>query len=251
MEPGYPIELLEPLTFILARMLDRLCLRLETRGMAAHETALHLGLEKRAVFTRILKLPFPVRQPRLMLKLFMLDLQAHPPGGAVVRITVEARHSRPRVIQSGLFAPLSPEPGKLELTLARIAGIVGEDNVGTPEIPDTRQPQAFRMTRFSIGENRGSPYFPPRLPPRLPLHIFRPPLEATVRIRGGVPAWIAFSGVHGPVRTASGPWRCAGGWWRPAAWNRDEWDIEVFPSGLYRIYMEYKNYNWFVEGAYD
>jgi protein ImuB len=47
-----------------------------------------------------------------------------------------------------LFQPLFPEPEKLELTLARIAGIVGEGSVGSVELLDTHREGAFAMRHF-------------------------------------------------------------------------------------------------------
>ena len=254
MELDYSIELLEPLTFVLARLLDRLCMRLQTRGMAANEVALHLSLQKKGVFTRILKLPLPMRNSKLLLKLFMLDLQAHPPEDSIIGVSVEAQHARPRIIQNGLFVPLSPEPEKLELTLARIAGIVGKENVGTPEILDTHRPEAFRLKHFATGTatKPGVPVEERRqLSLRLPIRIFRPPLEATVQLHDGIPVWIAFAGFHGAIDTASGPWRGSGDWWNDGYWEREEWDIEVIPSALYRIYFDLTVQRWFTEGVYD
>jgi protein ImuB len=46
----------------------------------------------------------------------------------------------PRTTQHGLFLPSSPEPEKLEITLARIRGLVGAANVGAPELLDTHRP---------------------------------------------------------------------------------------------------------------
>ena len=45
MELEYPVALLEPLAFILGRLLDQLCARLEARSLATHEVRLRLDLE--------------------------------------------------------------------------------------------------------------------------------------------------------------------------------------------------------------
>src|SRR4029077_11700803 len=66
----------------------------------------------------------------------------------IIKIHLAAEPARPRSAQGGLFLPPAPEPEKLELTLARIAGIVGENRVGALELLDTHHPEGFRMRRF-------------------------------------------------------------------------------------------------------
>ncbi|MBI2149221.1 MAG: hypothetical protein HYU27_01270 [Acidobacteria bacterium] len=259
MDLDYEVTAIEPLTFILSRMLDQICSRLRARNRATHEIHLSLG-----TYVRVLNLPLPVRNPKLLTKLLILDLEAHPPGAAVKQIKVEAIPAKPRVVQNGLFVPLSPEPEKLELTLARLNAVVGEGNVGSPEILDTHRPDALRVKKFGVGpgkraagKSRSDPDlsdqgsdrdFPAALFPGL--RLFRPPLDATVRVRNTLPAWIAFQGVHGPIAAASGPWRTSGDWWRPSMWDREEWDIEVLDA-LYRIYYDVHTDRWFAEGVYD
>ena len=64
-----------------------------------------------------------------------------------------------------------------------------------------------------------------------------------------VPAWIAFTGMHGDIAAASGPWRSEGEWWHgEKTWAREEWDIAVSHT-LLRIYRA-KN-RWYAEGIYD
>jgi len=85
----------------------------------------------------------------VFLKLLQLDLQAHPPGAPIVKIHLSADPARPRALQNGLFLPVFPEPEKLELTLARIAGIVGEGRVGSVELLDTHREGAFAVQHFA------------------------------------------------------------------------------------------------------
>jgi protein ImuB len=245
MELDDALVTLEPLTFILNRQCEVLFLRLRSRGVAALELNLTLQRERpHAPFLLPLRLPVPARNPRVITRLFMLALDAHPPGAAVTAVRLEATPSKPRTIQNGLFVPLSPEPEKLELTLARIAAIVGKNNVGSPELHDTYARNRFDMRGFpatdytekSVCVIRGYAF-----------RIFRPTLEATVRMRDGVPAWIAFSGMHGDIDAASGPWRSEGEWWHEA-WTREEWDIAVSHT-LLRIYRA--KGRWYAEGIYD
>src|SRR5262245_34586267 len=244
MELDYDITTIEPLTFILSRMLDQICSRMRSRNLATHEVRLALGS-----YMRVLNLPIPVRNSRLLTKRFILDLEAHPPGVAIKRVEVEAIPAKPRIVQNGLFVPLSPEAEKLELTLARLKAVVGEENVGAAEILDTHRPDAFQMQSFRISHGfHGLRGLNPRNPCNL--RLYRPPLEATVQLRNQIPIWIAFHGVHGPIVTASGPWRTSGDWWRPNMWDREEWDIEVIDA-LYRIYYDVHLDRWYAQGVYD
>src|SRR5262245_23207293 len=248
MELDDALTTLEPLAFILNRLCDVLFLRLRSRGLAALEFRLTLKRERpHEPFVLPLRLPVPARSPRVITRLFMLSLDARPPGAAVCEVRLEAIPSKPRVIQNGLFVPLAPEPELLELTLARIAAIVGKDNVGSAELTNVYARDRFTMKHF--GEDFG-------LIERRShgaLRLFRPPLEATVRIVEGLPVWIGFSGVHGDIEAASGPWRSSGEWWNGKHWSREEWDIAAAASLLriYRAFQDGRESRWYAEGIYD
>ncbi len=282
MELDYEILTIEPLTFILSRMLEEICGQLRSRNRATHEVRLAIG-----AYVRVLNLPLPIRNPKLLTKLLILDLEAHPPGIPVQHVEVEAIPVKPRIVQNGLFVPLSPEPEKLELTLARLKAVVGEENVGAAEISDTHRPDAFEIKKFGVmahfprrrggmdapkvqtgWSDRQNPTLrrtdhPGLRPPLLceegnarssnrsfALRRFRPPLEATVQLRDGLPIWIAFRGVHGRIASSAGPWHTSGDWWRPTMWDREEWDVEVLDA-LYRIYYDVHMDRWYAEGVYD
>jgi protein ImuB len=255
LELDYPLELLEPLMFVLSRLLHGLLTRLATRGLAANELRLVLGLENRAIHNRTLRLPVPVLDGRSFLKLLQLDLAAHPPAAPVVKVTLEANPAKPQAAQHGLFIPQAPEPVKLELTLARIQAIVGEGRVGSPELVNTHRPGAFRMNAFGgAGAFACQPLQTiPRLPTSLnkpqALRLFRPPLGARVAIEAGRPEFVAAKGVRGKVAQSAGPWRTSGDWWTDDPWSRDEWDIALSDGALYLIFCEPRG--WFVEGSYD
>ena len=95
-----------------------------------------------------MQLPVPMRDAKLLLKLLRLRLQSGPPGAPIVKVLVAAEAARPRVTQRGLFLPSFPDMEKLELTLARLKGVVGEGNVGSAEVVDTHRPGDFRIEKF-------------------------------------------------------------------------------------------------------
>jgi protein ImuB len=238
----HPISLLEPLLFLIARMLNDQCQKLQSHGMAANEITIRLELENKTEHVRTLRLPIPMRESKALLKLMQMDLEAHPPEAATAALALSLKPVNPRTVQNGIFLPVTPAPDKLELTLARIRGIVGENNVGVPELLNTHHPHPFRLA-----PRQPKLTDPPPITIRHAFRYFRPPLAATVELQNGRPARITASGIHGKVLNASGPWRTSGDWWTPAPWNRDEWDITL-STALYRIYREQ---HWYIEGIYD
>jgi len=185
-----------------------------------------------------------------MRKLLQLELEAHPPGAAVTAVILAVSPVEPRTVQGGLFIPLAPEPEKLELTLAKIRAMVGDRNVGTPQLLDTHRPGAWRMSAAGVAPTRepssGSH------PMCLAFRYFDPVLTARVELAGGRPKRLeAQRGIYGRVEQAAGPWRTSGEWWRDDTWDRDEWDIGLNNGAVYRIYLERPAERWFIEGAYD
>ena len=295
-ELEYPIVLLEPLAFLLNRLLEQICVRLAARALHTQELRLTLELQnltgvdpqsdtvgipsesdaaesaaeatsltfvsgRQSKFCRTLRLPLPMLDPKLFLKLLQLDLNAHPPGAPIIKIHLIAEPARPRSAQGGLFQPPSPEPEKLELTLARIAGLVGEARVGSLELLDTHRAESFRMRRFAPGaaqeKGRKSSALAEDKSAVAALRIFRPPLRATVTWENGELARVFCTKkkeVHGSVLWKAGPWRSSGDWWDREAWARDEWDIALQNAecvALYRLVHDLLGGGWFVEGTYD
>jgi protein ImuB len=247
-ELEYPVDLLEPLSFILARLLNEVCRRMGARALATNEIRLRLTLENAPEHFTALRLPVPMLDPAAFLKMLQLDLSGNPPAAPVLKAEIAAEPVKPRRTQNGLFVSMSPEPEKLELTIARIRHFTGPDKTGVAELIDTHRPDSFVMRPFSPGavtNTRSNPT------PRLALRRFRPPKYAQVILANDRPARINSSSVNGAVVTAKGPWRTSGDWWKQDPWNRDEWDIETSTGGLYRLYQELDSHRWFLEGSYD
>lgn len=306
MELESPVELLEPLAFVLNRLLEQLCARLEARALAVQELTLRLQLERRVAdeetttvqelrgfstshtvadcnqCRRQLRLPVAMRDSKVFLKLLQLELEAHPPGAPVVKIWIKAEPAPPRSVQRGLFLPVIPDAEKLEITLARITGIVGERRAGIARLLDAHRRDCFRIERFAVGQDdqRQSPttstMWDSREEPPVALRIVRPARPLRVQVKEGSPASLAAltsepdrNEVQGKVLWAAGPWRSSGDWWTEQSkneritnkeevqpWDREEWDVALSlqnGSGvsLYRIYRDCGNGNWFVDASYD
>ncbi len=250
MELEHPVELLEPLSFLLSRMLTDLCARLTQRSLATDRLCLQLALENAPEHSTTLRFPVPLRDSKTLLKLLQLELHDHPPAAPVIAIRLQAEPVKPRIEQHGLFVPLSPEPRQMEITLARLTAVVGEGRVGTPELLDAHRPDAFQLVRFTSAAVANAPVAAPGTAPPA-LRRIRPPWHAQVQLRNGKPVRVSALQVQGTVEHCAGPWNTSGEWWKPTAWDHDEWDVALSTGGMYRIYCDRQTNRWFVEGTYD
>ena len=247
---------LEPLAFVLSGMLERLCLKMQGGGLAAAGLKTSLKLVRGGVFERRIDLPSPLNDPRTLLSLLRIDLDAHPPGDAVEGVRVAARPTERRVVQFALFTPDRPHPEKLAVTLARLTALVGEDRVGAPAAVDTHQPGAAAVVPFTetktallslpaVGGGSGCP-----ARAELRFRCYRPPKSAQVVVRGERPVYVDSDLASGPVTERSGPWRVSGEWWTVEGWQFEEWDTEV-EGRLYRACLDRASGRWLLAGEYD
>jgi protein ImuB len=283
LELEHPVTELEPLSFILSRLLNQLCANLNEYAVATNELRLQLVTEPvrtplacnrtqhaggvECAHERTITLPVPMRDSKTLLRLVLFDIEAHPPVAPIIKVAIRAEPVKPRASQTGLFIPLAPEPEKLEITLARLAKLVGPENVGSPELLDTHRPDAFRVKRFTIvsANKKKISDRKSQIANRkcvMGFRVFRPPWHADVQTMRGQPTRISARTdssrkVSGKIVCASGPWRASGDWWRPDVWARDEWDVAVVDQAsqeqevLCRIYRDLSSEQWFVSGIYD
>jgi len=164
----------------------------------------------------------PTVDRKFLLKLLHLEMAAHPPQAAVLALTLTAQPGRSGKIQLGLFAPQTPEPSRLDVTLARIKAIVGEDRVGSPVLEDSHRPGSFHTEPFQV-DAKTAPCDPQ--PARLALRRVRPPRAIQVKVRENKPVSFRDCGPVFQVAAGYGPWRSNGCWWSVDAWDTDEWDV--------------------------
>ena len=286
----WPVEGLEPLSFVFARLFETLCAELVRDDRAAAVLHVAFTLTTREIETRTLQLPAPMRDPRVLRTLVLLTLEGHPVAAGIDRIEVVADPAPGRIVQGLLLGRALPVPEQLAPLLARLGALMGEARVGAAAPVDSHRPGAFQMTSFrgwgpgtrdqnvtrdELTENRtpGIVLAPgPRpLAPAVPtvLRRFRIPVPARVQVEDGAPAHVATDRAgfaNGRVVRAAGPWRTSGEWWqlsdarlqvRPGGgpvqvgWNRDEWDVALGDGGIYRLYRDRHRNRWFVDGIVD
>ncbi|MBV9294626.1 MAG: hypothetical protein JO145_03570 [Acidobacteriaceae bacterium] len=263
MELEHPLDLLEPLLFLLGRALGELCKRLRSQSRAArilkarftleaHQLEAH-QLEAHQEYQCELEFPVPLDESHTLLKLLQLHLERHPPEAPITAFVLRVEPAEPRRVQGGFFLPPTPPADKLQITLARIAGMVGKENAGTPQLLNTHRPDAFQMGALRVGGIENAETKEPRQQEvlRLAMRLFRPALQARVRVSESAPKNIVARGVKGNVIRAAGPWKTSGEWWASTSWIREEWDVVLDDGALYRIYREVETREWYLHGIYD
>jgi protein ImuB len=251
LELEWPIDGLEPLSFVLTRLLEPLSTRLERRDRGAAVLHVRLQLTRsagagrgRELYARRLELPAPLRDVRTLRTLALLDLESHPPPAAVDAVTIVIDPTPGRIVQHTLFTRAHPTPEQLSTLVARLGALIGQDRIGAPALIDTDRPGAFAMRAFRIErehENTNNQRRDRRdrrdsladvadsaraastvvsalrrcrqpVPARVVTERDRP-VRVTTDRRG-------FGG--GDVTHAAGPWRTSGDWWAGRAGRAGE-----------------------------
>jgi protein ImuB len=221
-ELDFPLEDLESLLFGLSVMLEQLILRATARIVALASVTITLHLDDGGSHSRTIRPAQPTNDKQLWLKLLHLDLEAHPPDAAILTLLLQAEPGNTSKVQLGLFSPQFPEAGRLDIALARITALVGEDNVGQPVLDDTHAPEGFHIESFRVSASTVQPS-PARL--QACIRQLRPPHPVSVLSEAGRPKSLFFRNQRCMVERAYGPWLKGGEWWHEEIWGQEQWDL--------------------------
>ena len=279
LELEWPIEGLEPLSFVLTRLLEPLSLRLEQRDRGVAVLHVQLRLVTKDTYARRLELPSPMRDVKALRTLALLDLEAHPPGDSTIgidRVALVIDPTPGRVLQHTLFTRPHPTPEQLSTLLARLGAAVGQDRVGAPVTVDSYRPGAFEMKPFptehrhdhrdardarSEHPGKDTACMASAAVSRGAVRRCRQPVPARVVTADNRPVNVtsdrrSFAG--GNVLSASGPWKTSGDWWLgeaggagQAGWDRDEWDVVLSDGASYRVFLNHADGRWFIDAILD
>jgi protein ImuB len=286
-ELEWPIEGLEPLSFVVGRLCESLATVLERADRGAVAITTRLRLVTRATHERTLSLPAPIREARVLRTLILLDLESHPPPAAIDVVEIDLGVTPARIVQGSLLTRTLPSPDTLATLVARLSALMGDTRVGAPALVDSHDERAVEMKAFDPGvgprasglRNTSSPSLQAQEAPkplRPVLRRFRLPVAAEVVVEHGAPVHVRPStrGLPGGrVVTRAGPFRSSGRWW-PASvrtadfceaspkpgeggarrgFDRDEWEVELegAAGGVDRLARDRATGRWEIEGEFD
>ncbi|HEY2123952.1 MAG TPA: hypothetical protein VGG94_00700 [Chthoniobacterales bacterium] len=283
----HEVETLEPLLFILRRLLEQLSRRLQGIYLVAQELTLQIHFSNRQHDERCFKIPQPTNQVDLLFRMLHTHLENFQSEHPIVAVSLEAHPARAAQQQFGLFATALRDPNQLGETLARLVGLLGRDRVGTPVLQETHRPDIFRMEPFAWqlddhseagaidlhrpeGERNvegRAPASPrarrrrssalrepgilpqPEKAPLAALRRFRPAPVASVLRETERPIHLRSSEFNGAVAEERGPYLTSGNWWDDQQWKREEWDLQLGDGAILRCHENGEG--WWIDGLYD
>lgn len=251
-----PIETLEPLLFLVRRLLEQLLARLRLGFLSVSEIHVRLILESGAVQEQAIKVAAPTHDLDALFRITHNYLETVRTPAALSAISLRTTPAEIRAEQFQLFETSVRDPNRFYETISRLNALLGGHRAGTPRVRDSFRsddfelltPQADAASDHPVGGSLALEAAQAQPLRGLALRRFRPPLPATVRLKEGSPIFVDSAGPSGSILKSLGPWRSSGHWWENW-WAREEWDIQTKDGALYRLFLE--NNAWFVDGAYD
>ena len=265
-DPGFGVEDLSQLAFLMFRLLDPLCAKLRASSRAATAFEMTLALEDGTTDVRLLRSPSPSADDRAWRTLLRLSLEGRPPVAPVLSALLRAESTSARPVQFSFTGSGRSSPEKVASVLARLQRFYPPERVGSPRLVDTHAPDRFELLPFdpvSSGKSRQH-HADPRIEPARPaaaVRVIRPPVVADVRVdAAGAPVFVhasdsdRFVDVRGRVRASAGPFHLSTEWWNEEAFAREEWDVEIASgdaSLLCRIFRDPRNDTWYLIAEID
>ena len=222
-ELDFPLDSLDSLMFGVSVMLDQLILRAKARLVALATVTIVLELDGGEIYARRVRPAKPGNDKQFWIRLLHLDLQAHPPHAAILAVTLRAEHGDTTRIQLGLFSPPLPESARLDVTLAQLKALLGDDNVGKAVLQDSHALDSSRVEPFGLPS--GSTTLVDIRPKNVAVRQLRPREITSVHLGQYQPEEFFFRGQRFTVEHAYGPWVTGGEWWNEMLWNMEQWDV--------------------------
>ncbi|MFB6240166.1 MAG: hypothetical protein ABEJ46_01115, partial [Gemmatimonadota bacterium] len=281
MELDGAVREVEPLLFVLRRLLGRLCADLEAGGWCAERLALRLETEGGETKEADVVPARPTRREDLLLDLCRAALERAEggPGGAglpapVAGVAVEVPDRAPAEVRQGdLFDTESRDPAAVAATLARLrARAPDEEWVVRPDSrPDHRPERRSRWRPVEANEPHGGSGPPDERLSRgegggaatraagaggLPgvLRLLPEPRRVDVRTDGGErPAVLRDDEGRHELAAAEGPERLSGDWWRDP-YRREYYRVCTERGELLWLFREAREdgeTRWWLHGWWD
>lgn len=254
-----PISAAETLARYVAKLVERLCVLLEGRGLGARRLDLLCHRVDNRIETVRIGLARPVRDTRRLTRLLCDRIETIDPGLGIEVMSLVATLAEPlaeRQTVSSLTGEAEPDLSGLIDTLVNRVGAKAVYRFA-PVASDVPERSVRRIPALAEDVGMGWPAHWPR-PSRL---LAKPePIETMALLPDHPPNWISWRGVRRRVRRADGPERVFGEWWKRDAELvavRDYFRIEDDAGERYWIFRSGDgedsatgSHRWFLHGIF-
>ena len=126
------IETSEPLLFMLRRFLQQFSVRLGALHLVASELQLEITFSDKSSYSHRFKIPEPTNTVEILFRMLHTHLENFTSKSPIIAVALKAETTKPSFEQFHLFETALRDPARLTETLARLAGLLGSERVGTP-----------------------------------------------------------------------------------------------------------------------
>ena len=243
-----PLVSLDTMFSVADVLLDHLLKRVMYRASAIECLHLQIGCEKGTQAVTVTP-AVPSEHKDSLLKLLQLRVEANPPQSPVQWLELSATPAKPKRSALGLFSTEIADASRLDITLARVRAIVGQDRAGSPRRSNTYCPDRFHIEPFPVS---GSPHQESRM--RAAYRQLRPQETVYVGMDESMPRTLILRRKRYQVQRAYGPWELTGEWWSSSCWSHVQWDV-IASSGdekiACRLIQDQYSLCWKLDGLYD
>jgi protein ImuB len=256
-----PLMVPEALGAVLARLLPRLCRRLERDGLGARRLVFTLYRIDGTSAAAAIGTSRAARDPAYLAKLFAPKLESLDPDPGIETLVLEAPETAPFVAdQNGLMAgpALAGSISRTEDTalsglIDRLANRLGADRVGYLAPEALHLPE--RQSRFVSALATAAPDWSewPATAAPLPLRLFPLPEPVEIETPGAAasepPLSFLWRGRLHRITAGRGPDRRLGAWWQGEHAARDYWAIEDTAGRRLWLCRDLASGRWAVHGV--
>ena len=246
-ELEFAVKELERLVFIIANGVSEVLGETRKHSLSTEHITASFTLSNNETKTYQIKISFPTLRKDFWRRIIDHRISQDLPGHSIKAIKLTCHFTKPRTAQFGLYSASNPEPESLHLTVNKIKKLVGEENVGVPELLEDRLEKPFKLN--SGLEPKGTEKLEIKeAKPKIAFSYYNPPIPAHVWIENRKLVFLKTDQFEGKVKNHGGIWRANSHWWA-RLWATEEWDVEVEDQGVFRLSRKGKS--WFVTGEYD
>jgi len=246
-ELEHAVEDLERLVFILANGVGEVLNETAGRNLSTEHITVSLKPESGESKIYEVKISFPTVQKDFWRKIIDHRISLDLPENTIKSIELICHFSKIRTAQFGLYSATKPEPESLHLTINKLKKLVGEENVGVPELLEERLEKPFKLNSELEPKGVESLEIKPAKP-KIAFSYYNPPIPAHVWVENRKLVFLKTERFEGKVKNHGGIWRKNSHWWA-GFWTTEEWDVEIENAGVFRLLR--KGRSWFVTGEYD